>query len=414
MRGPDRLLRSIIAGTCACAGAVLIGSSALAQSASPIDLSGALAQVRGQTPIGAAAEAGVSAAHGRVRQAGALPNPEASVQAEGFSGTGPYRGLNQAETTFALSQRLELGGKRQARVGAARAELTVAELRLALQRADLELAARERFAEAYAAKDKVSLAQAAVDRAQDLSRVANIMVEAGREPPLRASRARAALSEAEAALIAARTDYESTKRALAAVWGATSPPSDVVGPWELPSAPGDLAPDPTQSLDLKLAEAESGAARAVVRRERSLATPDVAVQAGLKRYDTGDRALVAGISAPLPLFDRNRGAVAAAHADALAAENRQRQELAEAVRRARDASAALTASGARLAALQSTAVPQAQEALRLARLGYEAGKFSLLDVLDAEAAFADAQASLVEARLAHAKAAAALARAAAQ
>lgn len=393
---------------------LFLTSPAMAQETRPINLAEALALVRGPTPTGAAAEAGVAAAQGRVRQAGARPNPEASLQTEGFSGTGPYRGLDQVETTVALAQRLELGGKRQARVASARAELGVAGLRLTIQRAELDLAARERFAEAYAAKEKAALAEAALDRARDLARVANTLVDAGREPPLRASRARAAFAEAEAALIAAKADYENAKRALGAVWGAAIAPPDVVGPWELPLAPADLTPDPTQSLDLKLAEAESRSAQAVVRRERALATPDVTIQAGLRRYDTGDRAFIAGISAPLPLFDQNRGAVSAARSDALAAEARQRQELAEAVRRARDARAALTASEARLRALQDTAVPQAGEALRLARLGYAAGKFALLDVLDAEAAFAEAQAALVEARLTHAKAAAALTRAAAQ
>lgn len=392
----------------------MLASPALAQEMAPIDLVGALDLVRGPNPTDAAAEAGVAAAQGRVRQASARPNPEASLQVEGFSGSGPYRGLDQVESSVALSQRLELGGKRHARVAAARAELGVAGLRLAVQRAELERAARERFAEAYAAKEKVSLAEAALDRARDLAQVANTLVDAGREPPLRASRARAALAEAEAGLIAARVDYDNAKRALGAVWGAAVAPVDVVGPWELPLAPADLTPDPTQSLDLELAEAESRSAQAFVRRERTLATPDVTIQAGLRRYDTGDRAFTAGISAPLPLFDQNRGAVAAAQSDALAAEARQRQELAEAVRRARDARAALTASEARLRALQDTAVPQAREALRLARLGYDAGKFTLLDVLDAEAAFAEAQAALVEARLTHAKAAAALTRAAAQ
>ena len=74
----------------------------------------------------------------------------------------------------------------------------------------------------------------------------------------------------------------------------------------------------------------------------------------------------------------------------------------------------MIAAGARVQALQTSGLEQAREALRLARIGYAAGKFSLLELLDAQTALNQAEASLVDARLAHAQAAAALIRAQAQ
>ena len=59
-------------------------------------------------------------------------------------------------------------------------------------------------------------------------------------------------------------------------------------------------------------------------------------------------------------------------------------------------------------------IEQAREAVRVARLGYAAGRFSLLDVLDAEAALNTALTSIVEARRDRARALAALERAQAQ
>ena len=50
----------------------------------------------------------------------------------------------------------------------------------------------------------------------------------------------------------------------------------------------------------------------------------------------------------------------------------------------------------------------------MARRGFEAGKFSLLDVLDAQTALTTARTDLIAARLERAKALAALERAAAQ
>ena len=42
------------------------------------------------------------------RQAGALPNPTLGVEVENFSGSGPYRGLDFAETTATIGLFLSL------------------------------------------------------------------------------------------------------------------------------------------------------------------------------------------------------------------------------------------------------------------------------------------------------------------
>jgi cobalt-zinc-cadmium efflux system outer membrane protein len=79
-----------------------------------------------------------------------------------------------------------------------------------------------------------------------------------------------------------------------------------------------------------------------------------------------------------------------------------------------EADSQLRAAQSRVTTLETSAVPAANEALDLARSGFEAGRFTLLDVLDAEAAFASAQSSLIDARRDRAIAAAALSRAVAR
>jgi hypothetical protein len=60
------------------------------------------------------AKAQADAAEARARQAGASPNPELSLDVENFAGTGVFQGFRSTETTLAVSQRIELGGKRGA------------------------------------------------------------------------------------------------------------------------------------------------------------------------------------------------------------------------------------------------------------------------------------------------------------
>ncbi|WP_168077988.1 TolC family protein [Caulobacter sp. SSI4214] len=104
--------------------------------------------------------------------------------------------------------------------------------------------------------------------------------------------------------------------------------------------------------------------------------------------------------------------MAAARSDAVAAEARQQAALLASVRVIADGQAALAAATRRQAVLETRTVPQASQALDLARQGFEAGKFGLLDVLDAQNALSDAQNDLIEARLARVQAQAALERAA--
>ena len=364
------------------------------------------------SPAVVAAQAAVTAAEARARQAGSSPNPEASLESENIAGTGPMKGFDGAETTLSIGQRFELGGKRRARATAARAEIEVARVRLAIATADLQSDVLVRYAEAQAAQARLALARDAADRAKALASAAATLVDAGREPPLRGLRAAAVAETAETKVAAAQAEAAASRRALAGLWGAAG---EATPETMEQGADAPTQVDPTTSLDARLAAAELEAARAQIDSERAKAAPDVTVQAGVRRFEeTGDSALVVGVSAPIPIRDRNQGGVAAARADAVSAEARSRMALAAAVRAVADGQAALSAATRRQTVLETRTVPQAQEALGLARQGFEAGKFTLLDVLDAETAFSDAQNDLIDARLARAKAQAALERAAAR
>lgn len=396
--------------TAACVAALAI-TAPFGAYAAPISLSEALDRAQASSPSIGAAEGVVAAAQGRAQQAGFAPNPEASIEVEDVGGSGPYRGLRSAEATLSVGQRFELGGKRRARAVAAEAEIEVARLRLAVARADLASDVRTRFAETIAARERLAVARAAAERAQELSRMADVLVDAGREPPLRSLRARTAAQEAASAVAAAEADLVAAQRSLTTLWGAPDENPEPVAEERSTALP---LPDPGESLEVRLAAAELAAARAAVDRERALATPDVTVQAGIRRYDSDDTAFVVGASMPIPIRDRNQGNVSAARADAVSAEARRNLAFSAAIQRTRDSQARLTTADTRVDLLESRIIPEAEEALRLAQQGFQAGRFALLDVLDAEAALNQAQTDLAEARLARAQAEAALLRAAAR
>jgi cobalt-zinc-cadmium efflux system outer membrane protein len=85
----------------------------------------ALALARLRNPELASTAWEVRAGEARTLQAGLLPNPEVGVEVENFAGSGEFRGFDAAETTIALGQVIELGGKRlrRARVAALERDL---------------------------------------------------------------------------------------------------------------------------------------------------------------------------------------------------------------------------------------------------------------------------------------------------
>lgn len=403
-------------------GLALLAWPAAAQTDDVVTLSEALARATG-SPEAANPEAtnprlvgpreDARAAEALVDQARLRPNPEVSLEAENVAGTGVFSGLRSSEYTLSAGLPLELGGKRRARIGAAQAELNVAQLRGQLAEATLGFMVRERYVTAVAANARVVLAQDILDRNRELVRIAGALVEAGREPPLRALRARAALAEAEAELKAAQADALAARFALGALWSTEAPPQvgatfpDIQPPHELLAS--------YSGLDPRIASAERAAAEADIARQRSMGIPDTTVSAGVRRFEeSNDQAFVVGVSIPLPVLNRNQGNVAAAQARARAAGAREAVALADYRQEVAKARADYLAAQAKSETLEKDSLPQAEEALRLSEIGYRNGKFPLIEVLSAADTRDSIRRSLIDAREAQGRAAAQLIRLAAQ
>lgn len=392
------------------AGALLAcGQAAYAE---PITLADALERAAEKSPRVSQAKAQADAAEARARQAGVSPNPELNLEVENFAGSGAFQGLRSTETTLALSQRLELGGKRGARIAVASAERDYAFLTYKAALADLDRDIRLAHAELRANEDRAVLARDNTAAAEELSRTAKILVEAGRDPPLRQLRADAELAEARAEQARTFSELLIARRALATLIGSDDPElTATVGEEDTPPN----LPAETPTLNEQLAVAQRSAAQARVRLARADAVPDVTASGGVRRFEEGkETAFVAGISIALPFRDRNRGNIEAAQSESIAAESGLVIAQRDANRARYEARMLLGAAEVRYEALAGPGIAQAEEALRLALIGYNAGKFSLLELLDAQTALTTAKLNLIQARLDRANALAALIRANAQ
>lgn len=369
-----------------------------------------VAQVEGGAPTLEIGSAEVRAAQGRAAQAGARPNPTVRVEVENFLGTRPYGGFGAAETTVSGELPLELGGKRGARVAAAQAEVVAAQARAGRSRIDYLRDLAVAYGEAEAAQAKERLAVEHLKLAQSDAQTAQILVENGREAQLRAIQADAATAAAIAEVEEAVSARAGALGRLSALAGSAEGYTAVVGGLlDRPEMLRSIMPGAQPAIAVATAERDALAAK--VRSERVRRQPDLNVGVGLRRFEQeGAFAAIAGVSATIPLFDRNQGNVAAARAELSAAEARLRQASLTAQADFRSATAQAEAAESRVEA--ATAGERASaEAYRLARIGYDSGRIPLAELLTTRTALVEARERLVDARLARVRAEAELARA---
>ena len=163
------------------------------------------------------------------------------------------------------------------------------------------------------------------------------------------------------------------------------------------------------------AAAERDAASARIRLAQAEGVPDITASGGVRNFrESKDTAFIVGVSIPLPVFNRNRGNIYAARASGEAAEAQLAQTRLDTRFSRRDAELMLSAATERVTALSGAGLFQASEAARVAEIGYQQGKFTLIELIDAQEALTSANLKLIEAELDRARALAALGRANAQ
>ncbi|SDS28252.1 outer membrane protein, cobalt-zinc-cadmium efflux system [Halopseudomonas litoralis] len=368
-----------------------------------------LVRLLDQAPATLEAEALFEAASGRAQQARALPNPTISLDADNAYGSSPYSGYEGAETTFSVSQPLELWGQRGARIGAAEAEAKAASLRRDQSLSAVAGRLALIYAEAETSSLQHELAVEALSLTQADADAVMALVKAGREAELRGVQAESEVEAARAVADETLANRNAAFARLAAVANLTEPVTSIDTSL-LDRTPKPFMSDGVNPLGVRVAEAELAAAGRYVNVERLRARPDVSASLGVTRYEEYEsQAFSFGISVSVPLFDRNKGAISAARAEQRAAEARLASLKLEARADRSAAQAQLEAAVARTRAADK-GVTAAEEAYRLARVGFDAGRISQLELRSIRSDLIAARNTSVESRLARVRAAVELAR----
>lgn len=365
----------------------------LAASAEPIDVDEAVRRALAVSPAIQAQEAGVRSATAGRSQASVRPNPVVTVEAENIAGTGRFNVYGQAETTVSYSQTIERGGKREARLAWSERDIGLAEASVRLARLDVAQAVQRAFLDLQIAEEVVWLAERRLATEQEMQIEALRRVRGYADPLFVESRAEARVAQARLAQGEAVSLRDAARARLASFWGGD--PAEV----EVPR--GIERPD---EGNLELAEADGSLADAAVERaqaaivlEQTRGVQDYTVSGGVRHLrETGDVALVAGVSIPLGRFDRNQGNIARAQADRLRIELEAEAARLDRLRQLASLRAEADAARMRADGIMEDVYPAAARALEQVREGYNRGGFRFSDVQDAADAIVEIQAAWVE------------------
>ncbi|WP_338580298.1 TolC family protein [Pseudomonas sp. ML2-2023-6] len=375
---------------------LLVGPPAVAVSPlQSLTMDQALEAAFSNNPELAAAQWDIGIAQGDLQQAGLMPNPQVSWEAEDTR-------RNSRTTTVLINQQIELGGKRGARVDLASRNQDAVGIELERKRNVLRADVIQAFSSASTAQQRVLLARQSLELAERGLRVAQGRIKSGKTSPVEGTRAEVQLSEVRLELRRAERDEASALQQLALVMGAPLPVFLVVGD---SSRSMPAVPDPLLLLDridrtaeLRLAALQIDQREASLELERAQRIPDLTVSVG-SQYDAleRERVNVVGLSMPIPLFNRNQGNVLAAarrtdQARDLrnASELRLRTEIQTTLDQWRTANT-------EVASFNQTILPAAQSAVDTATRGFEMGKFNFLDVLDAQRTLISARTQYIQA-----------------
>jgi len=352
----------------------------------PLTLQQAIQQAQEFNPDLFATLRDTDIAEADLAQAKSWPNPELVVLSEGLNEKYP-------STTVQINQLIELGGKRSSRITAAERDKDAASADLVSQRAELRVDVAAAFFETLITQERIQIAEDSFQLAAQVNDVVKRRVAAGRISPIEATRTNVAELTMKSELIHAKTEFSLAKTRLAALWGDTVPKFDaVVKPAVHSDLFADFAADSSvlqaqlkNAPQLVRAQLEIDRQQAQVNVERSRQIGDVTVSVGNKRDgEFKQNQAILGITVPIPLFDRNQGNVLSAlrktekARDELNALERQlSNQLAQAHQR-------FELAKAELMLLQTEILPQADSVIAATMKGFEFGKFSLLDVLEAQ------------------------------
>ncbi len=322
-------------------------------------------------------------------QSGLIPNPEFGLEAENILGGNDFSGFSGSEITASISQNILLAGKISKLEKVADTEISLAEWDYEAKRLEIITDVRRAFINALGI-------QKLIEKNKELINISNEFVDnlrkrviKGKISPAEVSRAQVILNLLQIDINKLESEYDASIFELKTLVNDPDLSTD-----SLKGKLKDVNVLPIydslfskieNNPNLKRFMNEYDKQKAIISYEKSKATPDLTVSAGFRRLNEVDaNTFLVGASLPLPIFNRNQGSIQEAkiRLDQKKMEFKNiKNKLTLQLNLNYNKLKMLLTSAERL---KKESIPIAEEAFKIINEGNLVGRFTILDVLDAQ------------------------------
>ncbi|MGH1378943.1 MAG: TolC family protein [Alphaproteobacteria bacterium] len=378
----NRLLYTVVAALCV--------SPTTYVNAETLDKQQAFIKALHNNPSYRAALADIRSAEGQRAQASLLVNPNAVFEIENFAGEDEQEGFDGAELTFGIEQTIEIGGKRKNRTSIADYDVKISHEQAKAQALSLLAETEYAFIRLAVAEEGLKLADRRLGLADKTHDIVKNRIGAAKAPEIQHTKADIEKASAEVEKRQAQKELLSAKNNLARILGGSEDAEGISVDVSLDKLPQLMDRQVMidalqQSPQARMQQFMNMRAKSSLSLAHSYSLPDPTFGIGVRRFNENDStALIASISIPIPVFNRNQGEIVKAQADVVKAEAIGQASYLTQEQSAIDAWESLSSAIEETKRYQSEIIPSARKAYNQADEGYSRGAFSFLDLLDAQ------------------------------
>ena len=383
-------------------------SATLAASARPVQtitLADAVAMATASSPRLRGAGASTTRATAAITTARAYTNPTVEVyEGRQYARPIPTPGVPGLLQHYAAYQTIEIPSERRARMAVATSAVASSQFGLRGVTLSVVAEAKNAFYNVLRRREEVEHTQENLQLVQDLRRRVEVEVNVGEKGRLELTRAEAEVGRARYAVRSAQLELANSiallRVAIAAPADANlSPQGSLETHVSLPPLADLRAKVFATHPSLAQSQADIATAEATLKQERALRIPRPVAFAEYENQPDL-RYWRAGVTVPLPLWDRRRGQIAeskAAITQNTARLDERRLELTSSLERAYEQ---YQLADQQVVSLESGELRAAQSAVDAAKAAYRFGERGIVEVLDAQRVLQGIRGDLVDAQFA--------------
>lgn len=357
---------------------VIFNFNAFIASAETLNFEQIRQKVLKNNPGISAKKIAIKAAEAEIKQAEVIPNPELEIGTENF-------GENEVEVV--LSQSIEIGGRREARIKIAQKALRGSEIENEFARLELEAEIIRRCVPILGLQKKItvldSLSLNLNKSLDDIKRRS----KAGAVMEADTLRTEMEIDELLMERGTLNRQLDQYKNELSALWGSTDEGEIqlecALNPTILIPPKKDIHKKIPEHPEMKLLKLNEEITISEIGLLKAEAFPELSVSGGyLRNNEDNENAVLASVSISLPFFDRNKGAILSKNHE-LAASGKEFQALyIESIKEAGSILSEIENTNEIFSILTNKLQPKAKSVHSLLDRYYKLGNISILEVLE--------------------------------